>query len=123
MDKKVMVDIYKNSDETRDLSNHGVTSRVTRTLLFAEGISDNEIRRICEEEGVDYKNALQIKTNKFSFGTYKHAVPVELKDRWTQFGGCFAWTSNAPFARMLGEDVAIPIMIHDRFETEDMGGY
>ena len=123
MDKKVMVDIYKNSDETRDLSNHGVTSRVTRTLLFAEGISDNEIRRICEEEGVDYKNALQIKTNKFSFGTYKHAVPVELKDRMTQFGGCFAYTSNAPFARMLGEDVAQPIKIHDRFETEDFGGY
>ena len=119
MDKKVMVYIYKNNGE--DCSNHGVSSRVNETLLFAEGISDNEIRRICEEEGVDYKNALQIKTNKFSFGTYKHAVPVELKDRMTQFGGCFAWTSNAPFARMLGEDV--PIMIHDRFETEDMGGY
>lgn len=121
MDKKVMVYIYKNNGE--DNSNHGVSSRVNETLLFAEGISDDEIRRICEEEGVDYKNALQIKTRKFSFGTYKHAVPVELKDRMTQFGGCFAWTSNAPFARMLGEDVAIPIMIHDRFETEDMGGY
>lgn len=121
MDKKVMVYIYKNKG--KDNSNHGVSSRVNETLLFAEGISDNEIRRICEEEGVDYKNALQIKTNKFSFGTYKHACPVELKNRVTQFGGCFAWTSNAPFARMLGEDVAIPIMIHDRFETEDMGGY
>ena len=121
MDKKVMVYIYKNNG--KDNSNHGVSSRVNETLLFAEGISDNEIRRICEEEGVDYKNALQIQTNKFSFGTYKHAVPVELKDRMTQFGGCFAWTSNAPFARMLGEDVAIPIKIHDRFETEDMDGY
>ena len=121
MDKFVKVDILKHSGE--DCSNHGVTSRVNETILFAEGISDNEIRRICEEEGVDYKNALQIKTKKFSFGTYKHAVPVELKDRFTQFGGCFAWTSNAPFARMLGEDVAIPIKIHDRFETEDMGGY
>ena len=81
MDKKVMVYIYKNNG--KDNSNHGVSSRVNETLLFAEGISDNEIRRICEEEGVDYKNALQIKTEKFSFGTYKHAVPVELKDRWS----------------------------------------
>ena len=121
MDKKVMVYIYKNNG--KDNSNHGVSSRVNETLLFAEGISDNEIIRICVVECVDYKNALQMKTEKFSFGTYKHAVPVELKDRMTQFGGCFAWTSNAPFARMLGEDVAIPIKIHDRVEAEDMGGY
>ena len=64
MDKFVKVDILKHSGE--DCSNHGVTSRVNETLLFAEGISDNEIRRICEEEGVDYKNALQIKTEKFT---------------------------------------------------------
>ena len=121
MDKKVMVYIYKNNG--KDNSNHGVSSRVNETLLFAEGISDNEIRRICEEEGVDYKNALQIKTEKFSFGTYKHAVPVELKDRMTQCGGCFAWTSNAPWARMLGGDVAIPVRIHGRVEAEDVGGY
>ena len=121
MDKFVKVDILKHSGE--DCSNHGVSSRVNETLLFAEGISDNEIRRICEEEGVDYKNALQIKTKKISFGTYKHAVPVELKDRWTMFGGCFAYTCNAPFARMLGEKISVPIEIHDRFETEDMGGY
>ena len=121
MDKKVMVYIYKNNG--KDNSNHGVSSRVNETLLFAEGISDNEIRQICEEEGVDYKNALQIKTDKFSFGTYKNAVPVELKDRVTQFGGCFAYTSNAPFARMLGEKISVPIKILDRVENIDMGGY
>ena len=121
MDKFVKVNVLKHNGE--DFSNHGVTSRVNETILFAEGISDNEIRRICEENRVDYKNALQIKTNKFSFGTYKNAVPVELKDKMTQFGGCFAYTSNAPFAMMLGEMVSLPIKILDRVEDIDMGGY
>ena len=41
MDKKVKVYIDKNNG--KDNSNHGVSSRVNETLLFAEGISDNEI--------------------------------------------------------------------------------
>lgn len=121
MGKFVKVNILKHSGE--DCSNHGVTSRVNETILFAEGISCNEIRRICEENGIDYKNALQIKTNKFSFGNYKNAVPVEQKDKITQFGGCFAYTSNATFARMMGEKVSVPIKILDRVEDMDMGGY
>lgn len=59
MDKFVKVDILKHSG--KDCSNNGVTSRVNETILFTESISDNEIRRICEENGVDYKNACRLK--------------------------------------------------------------
>ena len=120
MDKFVKVDILKHNGN--DCSNHGVTSRVNETILFAEDLSLGEIEQICKDEGFDIHNAIQIKTDRFSFGTFKHAHPVELLGRHTMFGGCFAYTSNAPFARMLGEKTSTPIKIHDRVENQDMGG-
>lgn len=119
MDKFVKVDILKHNGE--DCSNHGVTSRVNETILFAEVLSLAEIEQICKDNGFDIHNALQIKTDRFSFGTFKHAQPLELLGRRTMFGGCFAYTSDAPFARMLGEEISIPIKILDRVENQDTG--
>ena len=122
MDKFVKVDILKHSGG--DCSNHGVTSRVNETILFANGLTFAEIALICQEQGFDIHNALQIVTTIYSsFGVVKYAKPVELLDRHTMFGGCFAYTCNAPFARMLGEKISVPIKILDRVENLDMGGY
>ena len=122
MDKFVKVDILKHNGE--DCSNHGVTSRVNETILFANGLTFAEIALICQEQGFDICNALQIETTIYSgLGVVKYAKPVELLDRHTMFGGCFAYTCDAPFARMLGEKISIPIKILDRVENLDMGGY
>lgn len=122
MDKFVKVDILKHNGE--DCSNHGVTSRVNETILFANGLTYAEIALICQEQGFVFLNALQIVMTIYSsLGVVKYAKPVELLDRHTMFGGCFAYTSNAPFARMLGEKTSIPIKILDRVENQDMGGY
>lgn len=115
MDKFVKVDILKHNGE--DCSNHGVTSRVNETILFAEFLSLTEIEQICKDKGFDIHNALQIKTKRFSFGTFKHAQPVELLDRHTCFGGCFAYSCFAPFGRMLGSEVNSPISIHDHLPS------
>ena len=122
MDKFVKVDILKHSGG--DCSNHGVTSRVNETILFANGLTFAEIALICQEQGFDIRNALQIETTIYSgLGVVKYAKPVELLDRHAMFGGCFAYTCDAPFARMLGEKISIPIKILDRVENQDMGGY
>lgn len=122
MDKFVKVNILKHNGE--DCSNHGVTSRVNETILFANGLTYAEIALICQEQGFDFRNALQIVMTIYSsLGVVKYAKPVELLDRHTMFGGCFAYTCDAPFARMLGEKTSLPIKILDRVENQDMGGY
>lgn len=122
MDKFVKVDILKHNGN--DCSNHGVTSRVNETILFANGLTFAEIALICQEQGFEIRNALQIETTIYSsLGVVNYAKPVELLDRHTMFGGCFAYTCDAPFARMLGEKTSTPIKILDRVENLDMGGY
>ena len=89
MDKFVKVDILKHSG--KDCSNHGVTSRVNETILFANGLTFADMALICQEQGFDIHNALKIVTTIYSsLGVVKYAKPVELLDRHTMFGGCFA---------------------------------
>lgn len=109
--KGLICDIYKPS--TGDFSNFGVSSRFKSVVLTGQGIPEifepNENYPEVRLELGGRKGHKFVHRDTGALVRMK-AVPVEVGDRWSMFGGCFVYTSDSRFP------ACSPIHLFDRVE-------
>jgi hypothetical protein len=113
-----------------DCSCSGLSSRVSNVTLVNPPNdldhpcldSHSPIRRLCWDVKVAPVSAPDAKAppvvlRSITLGDQVsiHAVPLELADQMTSFGGAFIYTSDSRFPSHPG-DVRAPIPLHDRVE-------
>lgn len=107
MKKYIRVNIYKHCGDASGL----ISSCRNWAYLFAEGISKDEIKQICDKNKIVYEDVLQVKTCRLSSGMFKHAKPVAYNGS-TSFGGTFVYLSDACFGEITGTNTfgfALPL--------------
>lgn len=103
--------VYKDAWLNTDCSNDGATNRYTQLWLFGKYETKEAIEAYVKERNIPMDACFQV------YDGYRksvHAKPAFRGGKWYMFGGCFAYTCDARFEKLVGS--YNPIAVHDRCE-------
>lgn len=118
--KKVFVSVFRDSWLNCDCTNNGVTSRHNRMMLFWDCERDEAVK-YCVENGIDVDSALYLEYRELWGEDHSCATPLIIPKGKVgpMMGGNFIYTSDSRLYKIGERKCAVPIPVHDRFETPE----
>ena len=116
--ERLTVEVYRHN-AWGDCTNHGVTSRHDQMLLLWDCRREDAVA-YCKEKGIDMDGCLWLKPRELWGEDHSMAIPLihESGKCGPMFGGNFVYTSDSRLYKLNGLTCAVPIAVHDRYETE-----
>lgn len=113
------VSVFRDSHLNCDCTNNGVSSRHNRFELFWD-CTRKEAEHYCTEKGIPFDEALFLVKRELWGEDHSYAEPLfrpqnKIGGMW---GGNFVYTCDSRMYKLGGLTTALPIPLHDRFETQ-----
>ena len=118
--KHLGVSVFRDSWLKTDCTNNGVSSRHNRLELFWD-CTRVEAQKYCTEKGIDFDTAIFLVKRELWGEDHSYAEPlIRPKGKLGgMMGGNFVYTSDSRLYKLGGLTTALPIPLHDRFETQE----
>lgn len=114
------VSVYRDSSSNTDCTNNGVSSRHNRLELFWD-CTRKEAENYCIEKGIKLDTAIFLVKRELWGEDHSFAEPLIRPQGKLggMMGGNFVFTCDSRLYKLGGLRTALPIPLHDRFETQE----
>ena len=115
----ISVSVFRDAWLNSDCTNNGISARHNRLELFWD-CTRNEAQHYCSEHKIAFDTAIFLVKRELWGEDHSYAEPLfKPKGKLEMFGGNFVYTSDSRLYKLCGLKTAMPIPVHDRFETQE----